>query len=296
VNPYKYGIIGASDFHNGLSDGAENAFVGTYGAIDPTKKLPDVDQYAERFVTLRKTLGQSFNTRASSDSEVTYSIYENGSGNLTGVWAEKNTREAIYDALRRKEAFATSGTRLKFRFFGGWDLQPELLKNKDWVQTAYRSGVPMGGDLPAKPATARAPSFAIWALKDPNGANLDRVQVVKVWVENGKHSEKIFEVALSNGRKADPKTGQAPAVRSTVDLKTASYKNSVGATSLTTVWTDPEFDPKKPAAYYLRVLEIPTPRWSTLLAVKRGKPLPQDVPATVQERGWSSPIWYTPQT
>jgi hypothetical protein len=296
VNPYKYGIVGASDFHNGLSDSAENAFVGTYGAIDPTKTLPDLDKYAERFVTMRKTLGQSFGAAAASNADINYSLYENGSGNITGVWAEKNTRESIYDALRRKETFATSGTRLKFRFFGGWDLQQGLLKGKDWVQAAYRSGVPMGGDLPAKPADASAPRFAIWAVKDPDGANLDRVQVVKLWLANGKHVEKVFDVALSNGRKVDAKTGKAAAVGSTVDLETATYRNSIGATSLSTVWQDPEFDPKRPAVYYVRVLEIPTPRWSTILAVKRGKPLQADVPATVQERGWSSPIWYTPQT
>lgn len=289
VNPFKYGVVGASDFHNGLSDSAENAFVGTYGAIDPTKKLPEADAYTKGMRDFRKSAGLT-------DAQLDYSFYENGSGNLTGVWAEQNTRESIYDALRRKETFATSGTRLKFRFFGSWDLPADLTKRKDWVTNAYRSAVPMGGDLPAKPAQVAAPSFAIWAVKDPNGANLDRVQVVKLWRENGKHVEKIFDVALSNGRKVDAKTGKAPAVGSTVNLQTATYKNSIGATSLATVWRDPEFDASRPAVYYLRVLEIPTPRWSTILTVKRRQPLRTDVPATVQERGWSSPIWYTPAT
>jgi hypothetical protein len=241
-------------------------------------------------------MGQSFGTTVSSEAEINYSLYENGSGNLTGVWAEQNTRESIYDAFRRKETFATSGTRLKFRFFGGWDWSGDLLKAQNWVQTAYSQGTPMGGDLPAKPENAAAPKFAVWAIKDPDGANLDRVQVVKVWVEDGKHVEKIFDVALSKGRKVDARTGKAPAVGSTVNLKTATYKNSIGATALSAVWQDPEFDPKRPAVYYLRVLEIPTPRWSTIVAVKRGKPLRTDIPATVQERGWSSPIWYTPRT
>src|SRR5262249_33830075 len=146
VNPYKYGIVGATDYHNGLSDSAENAFVGTFGAVDPSKAPPNVDEYAQRLVTVRKNLGQSFNVTQSSDAEIAYSLLENGSGNVTGVWAEQNTRESIYDALRRKETFATSGTRLRFRFFGGWDFDPAVLKDPNWVQSAYRSGVPMGGD------------------------------------------------------------------------------------------------------------------------------------------------------
>jgi hypothetical protein len=287
VNPFKYGIVGASDFHNGLSDGAENAFVGTFGAIDPTKKLPDIEQFGAGMRSFRKSAG-------ATDAQLDYSFYENGSGNLTGVWAEQNTRESIYDALRRKETFATSGTRMKFRFFGSWEAPSDLLKRKDWVASAYRSAVSMGGDLPAKPAKATAPTFAIWAVKDPDGANLDRVQVVKLWREKGRHVEKVFDVALSNGRKVDAKTGKAPVVGNTVNLQTATYKNSIGATSLATVWRDPEFDASRPAVYYLRVLEIPTPRWSTILTVKRGQPLRTDVPSTVQERGWSSPIWYTP--
>ena len=152
----------------------------------------------------------------------------------------------------------------------------------------------MGGDLPPAPAARKAPRFALWAVKDPDGANLDRLQIVKVWIAYGKHVEKIYDVALSNDRKVDPATGKAPSVGSTVDVTTAKYTNTIGATELATVWQDPEFDPKVPAAYYLRVLEIPTPRWSTILAVKRAQPLPADVPATIQERGWTSPIWYTP--
>lgn len=293
VNPFKYGIVGASDYHNGLSDSAEQAYVGTYGAIDPSQQLPDIDKYAERLRVFRK--GQSQAAGGSvSDEQLDHSFYENGSGNLTGVWAEQNTRESIYDALRRKETFATSGTRLKLRFFGSWDLPADLLKQKDWVATAYRSAVAMGGDLPAKSARATAPTFAIWAVKDPDGANLDRVQVVKVWRENGKHVEKVFDAALSKGRKVDATTGKASPVGDTVDLKTATYRNSIGATSLSTVWRDPEFDASRPAVYYLRVLEIPTPRWSTILSVKRRQALRTDVPPTVQERGWSSPIWFTP--
>lgn len=281
-NPFKYGVVGASDFHNGLSASAENAYVGTTGGIDPTQTevQPDV-AYRQKNQAAYKA---SINTNA----------FETGSGNLTGVWAEQNTREAIFDAFRRKETFATSGTRLKFRFFGGWDYAKGILKDAAWVKTAYANGVPMGGDLPAKPGQAKAPKFVAWGLKDPNGANLDRLQVIKVWLQNGKHTEKIYNIALSNGRKADAKTGKAPVVGNTVDLKTATYTNSIGATELATVWQDPEFNPAVPAVYYLRVVEIPTPRWSTIVSVKRGEALPSSVPATLQELGWSSPIWYVP--
>ena len=322
VNPYKYGIVGASDYHNGLSDSAENAYVGTIGAIDPTKALPDVDAFQQRLAEVKKIMAAGAPKPAAgatpapgtspapgatpapasdaTPADPNASLYENGSGNLTGVWAEQNTRDSIYGALRRKETFATSGTRLRLRFFGGWNYPSKLTKNPDWVKTAYTSGVPMGGDLPAAEHTSAtgstAPKFALWAVKDPDGANLDRLQVVKVWLENGKHVEKIFDVALSNGRKVDPATGKAPAVGNTVDLQKATYQNTIGATELAAVWHDPQFNPAVPAVYYLRVLEIPTPRWSTILAVKRGKPLPTSVPATIQERGWSSPIWYTPKS
>jgi Protein of unknown function (DUF3604) len=297
VNPYKYGIVGASDFHNGLSDSAENAYVGTVGAVDPTKALPDIDSFRQRLESV-KLATKPADAGAPTAGDATpadpnASLYENGSGNLTGVWAEQNTRASIYGALRRKETFATSGTRLKLRFFGGWDYSPKLLASADWVKTAYSAGVPMGSDLPVGKATA--PKFAVWAVKDPDGANIERLQVVKVWLLNGKHVEKIFDVALSNGRKVNPATGKAPPVGNTVDLQKATYQNTIGATELAAVWRDPEFNPATPTVYYLRVLEIPTPRWTTILAVKRGQPLPSGVPATIQERGWSSPIWYTPK-
>src|SRR5581483_6921211 len=230
VNPYKYGIVGASDYHNGLSDSAEQAFVGTFGAIDPTRKLPDVEGFQQRLAAVKKAMASGAAAAAAgapTGSEATpadpnESLYENGSGNLTGVWAEQNTRESIYAALRRKETFATSGTRLKLRFFGGWNYPPGLLASGDWVKTAYAAGVPMGGDLPA--GSARTPQFALWALKDPDGANLDRLQVIKVWLEKGRHVEKIFDVALSNGRQVDPATGKAPPVGNTVDVKKATYE------------------------------------------------------------------------
>jgi hypothetical protein len=216
------------------------------------------------------------------------------SGNLTGVWAESNTRDSIYAALRRRETFATSGSRMRFRFFGGWNLPRDLPGRKSWVETAYAQGVAMGGDLPPRPAAVRAPRFAIWASKDPNSANLDRVQVVKVWEEGGRQHERVFDVAWSGQRVPDA-AGKLPAVGNTVDVKTATYQNTIGAVELKTVWSDPQFDPDRLAAYYLRVLEIPTPRWPTLLAAEFGLEAPPDVPPTTQQRGWSSPIWYTPE-
>ena len=152
----------------------------------------------------------------------------------------------------------------------------------------------MGDDLPAAPSGARAPGFAIWAVKDPNSGNLDRVQVVKVWEEGRLHKERVFDVAWAGNRRPDPKTGTLPAVGDTVDLKTGTYTNAIGAAELKAVWKDPDFDPHRYAVYYVRVLEIPTPRWTTLLAVEAGLPLPKDVPPTIQQRGWSSSIWYTP--
>jgi hypothetical protein len=282
VNPYKYGFVGASDLHSGLSVSAQADYAGNQGKVNMGGGKPTKDQAAG-------TLGEG----EVADKSVVRA--ETTSGNLTGVWAESNTRESIYSALRRRETFATSGTELKFRFFGAWSFDKNLLQKKNWIATAYANGVPMGSDLPVKPANANAPSFAIWAVKDPNGGNLDRVQVIKVWEEDGQRKEKVFDVAWIGRRKPDFSTGKLPAIGNTVDLITGRYTNSIGATELGTVWKDPEFNPRRLVAYYLRVLEIPTPRWSTLLAIQNGLPLPKDVPATIQGRGWSSPIWYTPQ-
>jgi hypothetical protein len=208
------------------------------------------------------------------------------------VWAEENTREAIFAAMQRKETYATSGVRLKVRLFGGWEFGPDVLKQKDWVKTAYAKGVSMGGDLPA--STTMAPSFVVWAVKDPDSGNLDRVQIIKGWTKHGQTFEKIYDVAWAGKRKPDPATGKVPPIGHTVNLATATYTNSIGAVELKTVWTDPEFDPSLDAFYYARVLEIPTPRWSTIQAVMLSRVPPDGVAATIQERAWTSPIWYTP--
>ena len=213
---------------------------------------------------------------------------------LSAVWAEENTRDALFDAMKRKETYSTSGVRIPLRFFGGWGLDAGMLKQKEWVKTAYATGVPMGADLPA-PA-GKAPSFVVSATKDPDSANLDRVQIVKGWSINGQSFEKIYDVAWAGPRKPDPATGRVPAIGSTVDLGKGTYTNNIGAVELKTVWTDPAFDPGLDAFYYVRVLEIPTPRWSSMQAVKLGRvpPSGSGFTAVIQERAWSSPIWYTP--
>jgi hypothetical protein len=197
--------------------------------------------------------------------------------------------------MKRKETYGTSGTLIRLRFFGGWSYPKGLVQDEEFVKKAYAGGVPMGADLPAKPSQTQAPTFAVWALKDPETGNLDRVQIVKGWINRwDRPSEKIYDVALSDGRKVDPKTGKAPAVGNTVNVKKATYTNDIGDSQLSAVWTDPDFDPSVHAVYYVRVLEIPTPRWSTYDAARNNLPLSPLVPATLQERAWSSPIWYTP--
>ena len=298
TNPYKLGFVAATDYHSGLSNSDENAYAGMGAlSIDPNVNLPSRETAIKLLAPRKLTNGHplSMQDAANAKSEEVLGsggIY--GSGGLTGVWAEHNDRDSIYAALRRKETFATSGPEIRLRFFGGWDISPTILGERDWVGKVYRDDVPMGGDLPSRPASADAPSFVFEAAKDPTSGNLDRIQVVKVWLEGGEYHEKVFDVVWSRDRTPDPKTGKIPAVRNTVDLKTATYDNSVGAPFLQAVWRDPEFDPSRPAVYYARAIEIPTPRWNTILAAKRNLPLPAHLPATIQERAVSSPIWYTP--
>ena len=208
------------------------------------------------------------------------------------MWAEENTRASIFEAMQRKETFAVSGPHIQVRFFGGWEYAADMLDGADWVKTGYAKGVPMGGDLP--PAKAKAPTFLVWAVKDPTSGNLDRIQIVKGWTKSGQSFEKVFDVVWAGDRKPDKWTGVVPPIGSTVDLEKATYTNTIGSVELKTVWTDPEFDPSLHAFYYARVLEIPTPRWTTIQAAKLGIAPPDVVAATLQERAWSSPIWYTP--
>ena len=272
-NPYKFGMAGGSDSHNTGSPYRQDNFYGGHAQIDGTLDRRFAGVLAFGTLDVR---------------------YENPGG-LTGVWAEENTRGSLFDAMYRKETFGVSGPHIKVRFFGGWGYNKDILKAKDWVHQSYANGVPMGADLQAMPSgKGVAPTFVVWAVKDPTSANLDRIQVIKGWTKNGQSFEKIYDVVWSGDRKADKWTGRVPAIKSTVDLEKATYTNDVGSTELSTVWTDPEFDASLHAFYYARVLEIPTPRWTLIQAVKAGLTPPNVVPLTGQERAWTSPIWYTP--
>jgi hypothetical protein len=273
TNPFKYGIVAGADVHSAYSGNEEWNWHGAHGATDDTPQ---------------KRLHPGMSPSGEPGSVV-------GSAGATAVWAEENTRTSIFDAMKRKETYGTSGTLIRLRFFGGWDYPKNLVKDQDFVKKAYKGGVPMGGDLPK--IASKAPIFAVWALKDPESGNLDRIQIIKGFINKwGRTDEKIYDVALSDGRKADPKTGKIAPVGNTVDIKKATYTNDIGDSQLSAVWTDPDFAPRQKAVYYVRVLEIPTPRWSTYDAAKNNLPLASDVPATIQERAWSSPIWYTPET
>lgn len=269
VNPYQLGFIGGTDNHNGLmSDVAEDEFIGGHGPEDGS-------------VERRRTAGVG-----GWIDGVDLSI-----GSLAGVWAEENTRASIWDAMKRRETFATSGPRIKVRMFGGSGLDPSVSDPGVMVKDGYTNGVPMGGDLPAGDA---APVFTVYAEKDPDGANLDRIQIIKGWVgADGETHEKIIDVTWSGDRAPDA-DGKLPPVGNTVDLATALYTNDIGASTLIGVWADPDFDPREGAFYYARAIEIPTPRWTTYDAVRNGLPLLPNVKATIQERAWGSPIWYGP--
>jgi len=270
-NPFKMGIVSGADSHSGYSNNEEFNFHGSHGALEDTPK---------------KRLNPVSDAAGDMPSRL-------GSAGSTAVWAEENTRAGIFDAMKRKETYGTSGTLIRLRFFGGWNFSKKLVEDKKFVEKAYKNGVPMGGDLPKK--ASKAPTFAVWAMKDPESGNLDRIQIIKGFINKwGRTDEKIYDVALSDDRKADPKTGKIAPVGNTVDVKNATYTNDIGDTQLSMVWTDPDFNPKQKAVYYVRVLEIPTPRWSTYDAAKSGLPIPEGIPTTLQERAWSSPIWYTP--
>jgi hypothetical protein len=213
---------------------------------------------------------------------------------LTAVWARENTREALFDAMKRKEVYATTGTRIRVRVFGGWNFEADEVVRPDFVSQGYRRGVPMGGTLFEAPAGG-APSFLIHALRDPDGANLDRVQIIKGWLDSeGETHERIYDVAVSDGRSIGSDGRCRDAVGTTVDIPAATYTNTIGDALLTAHWADPDFDPEEHAFYYVRVLEIPTPRWTTYDAAYYGIDLPESVPSTIQDRAYTSPIWYTP--
>lgn len=274
ANPYKFGLIGSTDSHTSLATGDEDNFFGKHTAVEPSNKD-------------RALQPQNLGTRG---DRMGWHYLASG---YAGVWATSNTREAIFDAFQRREVYATTGPRMKLRFFGGFDFTAEDTGG-GLVAAGYEKGVPMGGDLTGD---GKAPTFLISALMDPEGANLDRIQVVKGWVDaSGASQEKVYNVAWSDPEKRKAGAdGNIPVVGNTVDLAKASYENSIGTAELITFWQDPDFDAAQNAFYYVRVLEIPTPTWPVYDALKFGIKLTDDITKIQQERAYSSPIWYTPK-
>lgn len=272
ANPYKFGLLGSTDSHTSLATADDSNFFGKFRDSEPSP-------------------GRS----SEKIAKVMWPNWDLTSSGYTGVWASENSREALFDALQRKEVYATTGPRITLRVFAGWDFSDADLRAPDMAQRGYARGVPMGGELAGGPAGRAGPRLLIIARKDADGANLDRVQVIKGTVSaDGSPREQVIDVALSGGRKVDPATGKVPDVGSTVDPDSATYTNSIGAPELTTVWQDPDFDPSRPAYYYVRVIEIPTPRWTSYDKARLGaKPDPTAVMVT-RERAYSSPVWYTP--
>ena len=272
VNPFKIGLIGSTDGHNSLSTPEEDNFFGKFPASEPHPNR--MKNRMANDVMWRNTF-----------------IVASG---YAAVWAKENTRASLFDAMKRKEVYATTGSRITVRFFGGWNFEEDLDDAPNYLDVAYKQGVPMGGDLVAGPKD-RSPRFLVVAAKDPDGANLDRIQIVKGWRdEEGLMYERVYDVVWSGDREIQRETGKLPAVGSTVDVQTASYTNSIGAVQLSSTWTDPDFSAKERAFYYVRVLEIPIPRWTTYDAAFFDLPLPKNVPETIQDRAYTSPIWYTP--
>jgi hypothetical protein len=273
TNPYKFGLVGSTDSHTGLSTAEEDNFFGKHSGSEPSP-----ERMLHPFTKTKQGEFKGWQTVASG---------------LAAVWSTGNTREAIFDAMARREVYATTGTRMMVRFFGGWDFAPEDLKSRQPAFRGYEKGVPMGGDLPARKG-GKAPTFMVYALRDPIGANLDRVQIVKGWLDgNGKTHEKVYDVAWSDNRRPD-KDGKLPPVGNTVDIKNANWTNTIGASELGAVWSDPAFDPKERAFYYARVIEIPTPRWIVYDAYRFGVKIPEGAKTIHQERAYTSPIWYKP--
>jgi hypothetical protein len=279
VNPFKFGLIGSTDSHTSLATAEEDNFFGKASVVEPSP-------------------GRAMHPFLESpDGKAKIMGWEMTASGYAGVWATDNTRAAIFDALLRKEVYGTTGSRMVVRFFGSFDFQPGDARTRNPAGIGYAKGVPMGGDLANAPA-GKTVSFLVAALKDPIGANLDRIQIVKGWQDkSGALQEKVYDVAWGDAQKRKPDAnGKLPAVGNTVDVPNASWTNTIGDPELITVWTDPDFDPALRAFYYARVIEIPTPRWTAYDAKRFGVQMPKEVPMTTQERAYTSPIWYTPQS
>lgn len=274
TNPYKFGMVGSTDSHTGLATAEEENFFGKHSGVEP-----EPDRWSH-------VVGEFETTRVLG--------WEMAASGYAAVWAEENTREAIFDAMERKEVYATTGPRMTVRFFGGWTFDEADARTRLPAAVGYTKGVPMGADLPAAPQGASVPSFLVAALKDPYSGNLDRIQIVKGWLDaEGETHEQVHDVVWS-GDRTPGADGKLPPVGNTVDVARASFANTIGAPELITVWTDPDFDPSERAFYYARVIEIPTPRWTAYDAARFGVEMDPEVPMFTQERAYTSPIWYTP--
>ena len=277
VNPFKFGMAGGTDAHTALSAVEENNFFGKHPGVEPDPKR------WEHVVI-----------KSSMDDKLTTLGWQQAAGGYTGVWATENTREAIFDAIARKEAYATTGPRILVRFFGGWNFSKDDALSRLPAGIGYEKGVPMGGDL-YNTTAGQSPSFLVAAMKDPLSGNLDRIQIIKGWMDaNGETHEKVYDVVWAGDRKPGG-DGKLPPVGNTVDVKNATWTNTIGAPELITVWEDPDFDATLRAFYYARVIEIPTPRWTAYEAKRYGIQMPEKVPMVTQERAYTSPIWYNPE-
>jgi hypothetical protein len=276
VNPYKFGMIGSTDTHTGMSSFDEDNFFGKLPSSEPSP-----ERWSEIFLP-------------GADGKPAASAWMIGASGLAGVWARENTRESLFDAMKRKEVYGSTGPRITVRLFAGWDFQADEVEMPDFAAQGYARGVPMGGDLKSAPA-GKAPTFLVRALRDPEGGNLDRVQIIKGWLDakNEVH-ERIFDVAVSDGRKIGADGRCKTPVGNTVDVPNATYKNTIGDPLLTAYWKDPEFDAKQRAFYYVRVIQIPTPRWTAYDCKRYGIKMPANVPMTVTDRAYTSPVWYSP--
>jgi hypothetical protein len=275
VNPYRFGMIGSTDSHTSMTTAEEENFFGKHSGVEPGP------QRWEHMVI-----------SSPIDPDLAIIGWQQAASGYAGVWATENTREAIFDAMRRKEVYATTGPRITVRLFGGWEFTDADTATRLPAYTGYTKGVPMGGEL-GKPQSA-APSFLVAAAKDPRSGNLDRIQIIKGWMDkSGKTQEQVYDVAWSDDRKPGA-NGRVPPVGNTVDVKSATWSNSIGEPELITVWQDPNFDKSQSAFYYARVIEIPTPRWTAYEAKRFNVDMPDKVPMTTQERAYTSPIWYTP--
>ncbi len=273
TNPYKFGLVGSTDSHTGLATAQEDNFFGKHTGAEPKP-----ERMEHPFLKNEKGTIMGWGMVSSG---------------LAAVYAKDNTRASIFDAMSRKEVYATTGSRMMVRFFGGWNFTDADMATRNPAFAGYKKGVPMGGNL-HHPSGDKAPSFMVYALRDPIGGNLDRIQIIKGWLDSrGNTHEKVYDVVWS-GDRAPGENGKLPAVGNTVDAATANFTNTIGSPELATVWTDPDFDPEQSAFYYARVIEIPTPRWTTYEALRFGVPIPEGAPVSTQERAYTSPIWYTP--